>query len=170
MADNSKLISALTRECERIEEDSIHSAKGHFNAGDTWRRRHFWIGIPATVLGAGTGAAIVKGYPELAGMLSLAATILTALVTFLKPSERASAHKTAGDQYLALRNDTRFFREIQLLEPEESCNHSEELKALAQRRNELNQGSPEIPRRAFVKAREGIDEGETQYRTDKEKP
>jgi class 3 adenylate cyclase len=170
MTDNAKMMQALARECERIEEDSIHSAKGHFNAGNTWRRRHYWIGIPATVLGAGTGAAIVKGCPELAGLLSLAATILTALVTFLKPSERASAHKTAGDQYLALRNDTRFFREIQMLQPEESCNHSEELRALAQRRNELNQGSPEIPRRAFLRARQGIDEGETQYRTDKEKP
>ncbi len=128
------------------------------------------MGIPATILGAGTGAAIVKDCPELAALLSLAATILTALVTFLKPTDRASAHKTAGDQYLALRNDTRIFREIEILEPEDTCTHADKLKALAQRRNELNQGSPEIPRRAFEKARQGIDEGENHYRTDKEKP
>lgn len=169
MTENTQIIIALTKEAERIEEDSIHSAKAHFNAGDTWKRRHYWIGIPATVFGAGAGAAIVKDCPELAALLSLAATILTALVTFLKPSERASAHKTAGDQYLALRNDTRIFREIELLELEETCNHSEVLKSLAQRRNELNQGSPEIPRGAFEKARQCIDEGESLYRTDKEK-
>jgi hypothetical protein len=126
------------------------------------------MGIPATVLGAGAGAAIIKDCPELAALFSLTATILTALMTFMKPNERASIHKTAGDQYLALRNDARIFREIELLEPEETCTHTDKLKALAQRRNELNQGSPEIPRRAFTKARQGIDEGETQYRADKE--
>jgi hypothetical protein len=167
---DSNLISALIREAERIEEDSIHSAKAHFNAEDTWKRRHYWMGIPATILGALAGAAIVKDCPELAALLSLSATILTALVTFLKPTERASAHKTAGDQYLALRNDTRIFREIELLEPEDTCAYPDRLKALAQRRNELNQGSPEIPRKAFEKARQDINEGESQYRTDKEKP
>lgn len=39
MTDNAIMIQALTREAERIEEDSIHSAKGHFNAGDTMRSR-----------------------------------------------------------------------------------------------------------------------------------
>lgn len=165
----TQLLNALVKEAERIEEDSIHSAKAHFNAGDTWKRRHYWLGIPATLLGALTGAAIVKGCPELAALLSLTATLLTALVTFLKPTDRASMHKSAGDQYLALRNDTRFFREIELLESEITCTHSDNLKTLAQRRNELNQSSPEIPRRAFEKARQGIDEGETQYRADKEK-
>lgn len=168
MADDDKIISALIKESERIEEDSIHSAKAHFNAGDTWKRRHYWLGIPATALGAGAGAAIVKDCPELAAILSLCATILTALVTFLKPTERASAHKTAGDQYLALRNDTRIFREIELLESEDICVKSDKLKALAQRRNELNQSGPEIPWRAFEKARQGINEGESQYRIDKE--
>jgi uncharacterized membrane protein YfcA len=122
MTDDPKMISALVRESERIEEDSIHSAKAHFNSGDTWKRRHYWLGIPATVLGAGAGAAIIKDCTELAALLSLAATILTALVTFLKPTDRASAHKTTGDQYLALRNDTRIFREIELLEAEDIRN------------------------------------------------
>jgi hypothetical protein len=166
MTDSNNLISALCKEAERIEEDSIHSAKGHFNAADIWRRRHYWLGIPATILGALAGAAIVKDWTLAASLLSLAATILTALVTFLKPTERASEHKTAGDQYLALRNDARVFREIQLL-VQDGESHTDKIKALSQRRNELNQGSPEIPRKAFERAKDGIANGEASYKADK---
>lgn len=166
---NQSLRDALADEAERIEEDSIHSAKGHFNAASTWSKRHYWIGVPATILGAAAGAAAVKSCPELAAILALLATILTALLTFLKPAERASAHKTAGDQFLSLRNDARMFRTIELLEQEDRQLTSETLKALALRRNELNQGSPEIPRAAFDQARKGISEGEANYKKDREK-
>lgn len=114
-----KLNDALEREAKRVEEDSIHSAKGHFNAADIWRIRHYWIGVPATILGAAAGAAAVKSYTEIAVFLSLTATLLTGLLTFLKPAERASAHKAAGDQFLALRNDARVFREVELIEQDD---------------------------------------------------
>jgi hypothetical protein len=168
MPDVAKLYDALRREAERIEEDSTLSAKGHFNAADTWRQRHYWIGIPATILGAVAGAAIVKDWREVAGIVSVGATLLTGLLTFLKPGERASAHKMSGDQHLALRNETRVFRAIELIESEDVQLLSDKLKALAQRRNELNQSSPEIPRRAFEKARRGIEQGEAAYKTDLE--
>lgn len=163
-----KLNDAFEREAKRVEEDSIHSAKGHFNAADIWRIRHYWIGVPATILGAAAGAAAIKSFPEIAVFLSLIATILTGLLTFLKPADRASAHKTAGDQFLALRNDARFFREIELIEQDDAHSTSDQLKALCQRRNELNQSSPEIPRKAFERARQGIIEGEATYKADKE--
>lgn len=168
MAESKAITDALRKEAERIEEDTIHSAKGHFNAADTWRRRHYWLGIPATIFGALAGAAIVKNCQELAGILSLLATILTALVTFLKPTDKASSHKTVADQYLALRNDTRIFREIEVFEDEDGKSLSDKLKSLAARRNELNQSSPDMPRKAFEAARKGINEGENQYRADKE--
>lgn len=163
-----KLKDALEREAKRVEEDSIHSAKGHFNAADIWRIRHYWIGVPATILGGAAGAAAVKNFPEIAVLLSLIATILTGLLTFLKPAERASAHKTAGDQFLALRNDARVFREIELIEQDDTRSAPDKLKALCQRRNELNQGSPDVPRKAFEQAKQGIVEGEATYKADKE--
>lgn len=165
--NSENLVLALRKEADRIEEDSIHSAKGHFNAAGIWKRRHYHLGIPATILGALAGAAMLKDWPVVASLLSLAATILTALVTFLKPTERASEHKTAGDQYLALKNDTRVFREVELL-LQNGESHADKLKALSQRRNELNQGSPEILRKAFEQARDGIAGGEADYRADKE--
>lgn len=53
-------ISALCREAERLEEDALYSSKGHFNAEDTWVRRNYWLGVPATALGAIAGAALFK--------------------------------------------------------------------------------------------------------------
>lgn len=95
------LIAALCREAERIEEDATYSSKSHFNAEGTWIRRHYWLGIPATALAAIAGAALIKSQPEWASGLTLLASLLTGLMTFLKPNERAAMHRTAAGQYLA---------------------------------------------------------------------
>jgi hypothetical protein len=46
--------------------------------------------------------------------LQSAAAVLTALLPFLKPAERATAHKASSDRYLGLRNQARVLREIKL--------------------------------------------------------
>lgn len=161
-------ISALRREAERLEEDALYSSKGHFNAEDAWVRRHYWLGVPATALGAIAGAALIKSQPEWASAFTLLASLLTGLMTFLKPNERAAMHRTAAGQFLALRNDARFFREIELLDSDRMGELPERLKALSSARNELNQKSPSIPRRAFFAARKGIEEGEATHKVDKE--
>lgn len=162
-------ISALCREAERLEEDAIYSSKSHFNAENTWVQRHYWLGVPATVLGAIAGAALVKSQPELASLFTLMASLLTGLMTFLKPNERAAMHRAAAGQFLALRNETRFFREIELLDTARLDELPVRLKALSSARNELNQKSPSIPRSAFVAARKGIEEGEATHKVDKDK-
>lgn len=158
------LTDALRHEAYRIEEDCLYSSKSHFNAASTWRRRHYGIGIPATVLGAAAGAAFVKEWPLLAQLFAIAAPILTGLLTFLKPSDKASEHKQVADQYLTLKNQTRVFREVELLQNE--TNAVQRLQELGNKRNELNQTSPDIPRSAFSAARRGIAEGESSHAVD----
>lgn len=160
-------IAALRRESERLEEDAIYSSKGHFNAEDTWVRRNYWLGVPATALSAVAGATLIKSQPEWATAFTLLASLLTGLMTFLKPNERAAMHRAAAGQFLALRNDARLFREIELLQSDRQDNLAERLKELAATRNELNLKSPSIPRRAFVAARKGIEEGEAIHKIDK---
>lgn len=161
-------ISALRREAERLEEDTLYSSKGHFNAEDTWVRRNYWLGVPATILGAVAGATLIKSQPEWATVFTLLASLLTGLMTFLKPNERAALHRAAAGQFLALRNEARFFREIELLESDRLNELPARLKELSAARNELNLKSPSIPRRAFVAARRGIEEGEATHKVDKE--
>ena len=166
-AVNQGKISALRREAERLEEDATYSSKGHFNAEDTWVRRNYWLGVPATLLGAVAGATLIKSQPEWATAFTLLASLLTGLMTFLKPNERAAMHRAAAGQFLALRNDARFFREIELLQSDRLDELLERLKTLSAMRNELNLKSPSIPRRAFVAARKGIEEGEASHKVDK---
>ena len=166
-ADQGK-IDALRKEAERLEEDALYSSKGHFNAEDTWVRRNYWLGVPATVLGAVAGATLIKSQPEWATAFTLLASLLTGLMTFLKPNEHAALHRAAAGQFLALRNEVRFFREIELLQSDRLDEFSERLKALSVARNDLNLKSPSIPRRAFVAARKGIEEGEATHKVDKE--
>ncbi|MBW8721198.1 MAG: SLATT domain-containing protein [Polaromonas sp.] len=157
---------AIRAELERIEEDCIHSGKAHFNAGDRWARYHYWLGIPSVVLSALAGAAFFKDHGDIAGIMSAVVAILTSLMTFLKPSERASAHKGSGDQYLTLRNDARVFREVKLVY---ACDEQAAIASMddfTKRRNELNQASAQFSRKDFEIARTGIDQGEAAHRVD----
>jgi hypothetical protein len=88
-------------------------------------------------------------------------------MTFLKPNEHAAMHHAAAGQFLALRNEARIFREVELLQTDRLNELPECLKALSATRNELNQKSPSIPRSAFVAARKGIDEGEATHKVDR---
>src|SRR3989442_6512866 len=54
----------------------------------------------------------IKSQPEWATAFTLLASLLTGLMTFLKHNERATLHRAAAGQFLALRNEARFFREI----------------------------------------------------------
>lgn len=158
--------ATIRDELLRIEEDCIHSGKAQFNAGDRWSRYHFMLGLPAVILSAAAGTAFFKDQPEIAGVLSSIVAVLTALMTFLKPSERASSHKGSGDQYLTLRNDARVLRTIKLDAACDDAAAITNLDEITKRRNELNQASLQVARRDFVKARKGIDEGEGMHRVD----
>lgn len=163
----SPITGALRDEAARIEEDTEHSAKRHFNACDTWSTLHYGLGLPATFAAVAASAAIVKEAPVLAQILGMAAAVLSALMTFLKPNDRATQHKNVGNQYLALRNDARIYSQIELLENTDDAKKSEKLKRLALRRNELNAAALPTPRRAFERTRQGIAQGETAYKVDK---
>lgn len=53
-----------------------------------WVRRNYWLGVPATVLGAVAGATLIKSQPEWATAFTLFASLLTGLNTFLKSQRR----------------------------------------------------------------------------------
>lgn len=162
------VVLGIRSELSRIEEDCIHSGKAHFNAGERWTKYHYWLGIPSIILSTAAGAAFLKDLPEIAGAMSSGAALLTALMTFLKPSEKASSHKSSGDQYLTLRNDARVLRTIKLVS---SCDHGTAvsyLDEITKRRNELNQATQQVSRRDFEKARQGINAGEATHQVDHE--
>jgi hypothetical protein len=168
MADNNAYNEALIIEAKRIEEDAIYSAKGHFEAARAWDHWHLWIGIPTAIVSAIAGVAALSQHSVVAAVLSLVVAASTALVTFLNAKERATHHLRAGNAYKSLQNDARIFRDIEcgagaVPLGDQQCG----IRDLNARRNKLNEESPQIPRRAFERARKTIRAGEAKYKVDK---
>jgi hypothetical protein len=159
-------LEKIKTEAQRIEEDCTHSGKSHFNAGIRWSKYNSCLGVPAVILSALAGTAFFKDFTAIAGIMSSVVAVLTSLMTFLKPSERAANHKSAGDQYLTLRNDARIFREIEIDQASDMQAAIATLATLTKRRNELNQASPQFSDRDRRKARAGIEAGEATHIVD----
>ncbi|MBI1816261.1 MAG: SLATT domain-containing protein [Deltaproteobacteria bacterium] len=163
---STNIVDEMRAEAARIEEDSLYSGKGHFEAARAWGNVHLWLGIPAAVLAAIASASAFKQEVALAGALALTASVLSAISTFLNASERSQLHHQAGVKHNALRNRARIFRELDLKSGVGPSDLLASLKALAQERDDLNLSSPQIPKFAFRRARGGIETGEAAYKVD----
>jgi len=166
---NEKIKQELIKEAKRIEEDSLYSSKGHFCAAQFWSNLHLWLGVPTAILAAVAGvSALVEfnNHTLIAGLLAMIVSALSAISVFLNPNEKANSHHDAGNQYNALRNSARMFSGIYLDMDGNDESILKEIKEMSEKRNILNQKSPQIPKRAFKKARRGIGEGEADYEVD----
>ena len=113
------------------------------------------------------GGAAFKEYSNLAGALALLSTALITMLTFLKPSERAQTHKAFGGQYLSLRNKTRLFREIELLNEADAEFLRKQLYEFSEQRNDVNQSAPKIITRDYERAKKEIEAGFAIHEVDK---
>jgi hypothetical protein len=136
--NNNPLITALQQEAQRIEEDTLYSSKGHFEAGSHWHRLHLWLGIPTALLAGVAGVSAFQNLPEIAGGISMLVAALAAVSTFLNPDEKAQAHHLAGAKFNDLRTRARIFREIDLQSDVDIKELTASLKQLADEKRDLN--------------------------------
>jgi SMODS and SLOG-associating 2TM effector domain family 4 len=165
-----QLRDSVKKEAQRIIEDTLFSARRHFETARIWSMMHYWLGLPTAVLAAIAGASAFKDNSILAGSLAIIVTALTALMTFLNPNKRANEHHIAGNKYNALRNQTRIFCEIDLSTRDENTDISKKIKELAKERDNLNQASPQTFKWAYKRAKAGIEAGEADYAADQCEP
>lgn len=159
----------IKKELQRIEEDSLYSAKGHFYAAQLWELFNLSVGIPLAVLSAVAGASAFSDFPyhgTVAGVIALLVSIITAISTTINPSKKAALHHTSGNQYNSLKNDARIACSIELENITDDEKATKILKEYNSRRNELNKTCPQIPKWAFNKAKNGIMNGEADYKAD----
>jgi hypothetical protein len=159
-------LESIQQEAARIEEDALYSAKGHWEAAKPWEHVNLWIGLPTTACAAAAGVSAFSNLPTVSGALAITVALGAALNTFLNPTERHGRHCDAGNFYKALNNEARIFGHIECSSTADILALTAKLQELDQRRNELNQSSPIIPRRAFEAARRGIEAGEATHRVD----
>lgn len=174
----TKAHSEIVREAQRLEESTLYSFKGHHYAARGWANRHLWLGIPTVVLSTIVGAAAFSQYAKeyplvgvLAGCMSIAVAVLSGITTFLNPSSERSAHLSAAHGYDRLNNDARLFWSIECWQESSDEVLTSKLRELIERKNKLNNTSPQIPPWAYKLAKEGIAAGEANFAVDKgEKP
>lgn len=155
----------LNKEAMRIEEDSTYSSKSHYEAARQWGQIYLWLGIPTAIIAGISGVSAFEDHTFIAGIAAIIAAALAAISTFLNPSEKAQAHYTAGFKFTSLKNKSRIFREIELLDKDKK-NHKQDLLELSSERDSINEVSPQIPRWAFKKAGKGIESGQSKYEVD----
>jgi hypothetical protein len=153
-----------------MEEDCLYSAKGCFEAARTWHGVHLGLGIPTVVAAAVAGVSAFNDHPLAAGILAILVAALSAVSTFLNPSEKAHTYHSVGNRYNGLRARARFLREISSRSGATSEEQATELKSILTDKDELSKESPIIPRSAFERARKGIEAGEATYVADKTVP
>lgn len=162
----ANLIEKIEAECKRIAEDAEYSAKRHFNAACRWASYNNRLGIPSVVVAAIASTLSFASIPTLGGILAALTGSLTAVLTFLKPAERSTAHNAIGNQYLRLRNEARIFLEIDLANIDNVQELIEKFKQLIQRRDDLNESAPITADKDYEKAKKGIENGQTKYKVD----
>jgi hypothetical protein len=165
---------AIWRGATEIIVDASWSARSLQKAAACWATVVLVLGLPANVLasvtatGAGAAAIFVRN-AALTAILALIAAALTGMKAVLKPEETYQGYASKGSAYLALRNDTRHFRNVRLRTVGVSPDQFEsELKALTSRLNALSQQPPvRIPTWAYKQAKESIEAGESDYKGDR---
>lgn len=130
--------------------------EGHVFAADTWGGYHLGLGILATILSATVGASIFSDSENLAvvaGILSLALVVVSALATFLNPEQRSASHYKSGTSFRVLANKAQVLVDIEMaLRNKPVSDLADELKKLTDERDELMGNSPRVPHRHRVRA------------------
>jgi hypothetical protein len=171
-SDESNLRQALDVEAKRLIVDTTYTGRGHQAAGRRLVRLNHWLGLPTaiatTVLASGAGVtALLNKEAWITASLALLAATTSACHGFLRPAEQAEAHALKGNRFIALRNEARVFRELDVRSGLSHEKLSERLKDLRRRYAELNEAAPLlIPQRDYEAAKRSIVAGESRYEGD----
>jgi len=130
----------------------------HRFAAKGFDRLHMWMGIPAVVLSTLVATSVfaslevqLEGYGRIIiGMLSVSATILVALQTFLRFKELSDQHQIADSQYHAIKLKIEQILVMKKIDEKEFENFFHNIR---RRINGVADQSPIVPEKFWRKAR-----------------
>ena len=157
------IITELKAEADRLEWDALYSMKGQFNAAMLWNIVHYSLGVSAVVLGAIAGNQFLGDNNVMAAIIAALSASITAVITFLKPSEKAQPHHEAGVFCAEIKRKARMFQNISVLLETETRNLQQELNTLVTAYHENQKTAPPVPWAAYQLARRGVRKGEHTY-------
>lgn len=152
----------IKEEARKLAICALYSSKGHFYAAEYWKRLHYWLGVPLTIVSA---VGVYYSVEPIGHMLSCMVFVLSSLLTFLNTQKNRDSHFYSGELYDELYNQTRQFMRIECMD--EFGQKDEELKIkldrLYDRKYKLDKFSLQIPKHAYKKAKKGIKQGEGSF-------
>ncbi len=167
--EEKEIVENIKKEIERIREDSIYSAKGHFESAKYWRYGNYILMVASII---SVCASLVFVYDDSdkfwSGFVAIVSGFITMLLVFLNPQKKYLSHQNSGNKYLALRNKARIFLEIESknMDIEQQV---ESLKKIDSKRNKINKYSLPIASMGYKGAKRQIEiDKNTQYQVDKE--
>ena len=148
----------MTPTPQRLVEYWLYRAarmqEAHYTAARALGQRHVWLGICAVALGAIVGGTVFASLSKesslelkiATGLLSILATVLTALQTFLKDQESSEKHKTAGARLAHLKH---MIELVQVLPPATDDELRIALSAIEDEWSKGRLDSPNLPPRLW---------------------
>ena len=152
----------LNKWYKRLRESQF----SHYQAEGYYARLHYFLGIPAIAISAIVGTSIFSTIGSSStsqeiqitvGLISLLATVLISLQTFLKFSEQAEKHRITAAKYGALRRSIEQIKTFMSSEIEFE-NLESEITALRNRIDELAEDAPNVPKKVWKQAKQVMDE------------
>ncbi|MFD1788461.1 SLATT domain-containing protein [Sphingomonas floccifaciens] len=157
-------------EGRKLATDVLYSEKAHFAAAGRWRYWQFWLGNSAAVLAALAGAGFlskvlsVELQSWLPAVLAFVASLITILVTNMKPDQIWEKHHAAGVDYGIVRRKIRQFVQITArAEGADEKKLAETLDELTEEVGAIQKRARPIPGYAHAKAYKSIHAGQSDY-------
>jgi hypothetical protein len=165
-----RVITELKAEADRLEWDAIYTMKGHFNAAMLWNIAHYVLGTAAALLGAFAGKEFMGGETSPnASAVATASAAFAAVITLLKPSEKAQPHHAAGVFYNSIKRKARMFQNISLAAETDPQVLRRELEEMVTAYHDHQLSAPPVPTPAYWITRRGVRKGEHTYNEPGEK-
>lgn len=159
----------IKREIEKIKEDSLYSAKGHFESARYWRYCNYGLMICSIISVCASLAFTFADFDKLlVGSIGLVSGSIAMILVFLNSQEKYIVHQHNGNDYLALKNQANNFINIECYNLTIES-QTERLKYLTEKRDLLNKNSLPIGKMAYKSAKTQIEiDKNHEYRVDKD--
>lgn len=157
----------IINEAKQLEEDVLYSSKARFTMGNFWYYLHAIFGIVVI------GGSILFGALSFANLnwpidintLSLIVIIISMLQVFFNPFEQSRINKNIGDEYNRLKQEIRFFYNVEVYDNDFNEN-KDKIRKFAKEKSSIDYKSSPILGCFYNRAKKSIEKEEHKHKVD----
>ena len=148
----------IITEAKRLEEDVLYSGKARFTMGNFWHYIHTGFGIVVIVGSILFGALSFANlnWPIPINTLSLIVIIISMLQVFFNPFEQSRINKNIGDEYNRLKQEIRFFYNVEVYDNDFNEN-KDKIRKFAKEKSSIDYKSSPILGWFYNRAKKSIE-------------